>query len=247
MLDIPAPLPKPANEPVLSYAPGSPERKAIKEALAAMTTVRPDIPHVVGGKELHDGEPFVVRAPHNHELELGRGHHGGAAVTEKAIAAALAAAPAWAATRFEDRARVFERAASLLAGPFRQTVNAATMLGQSKTVFQAEIDAACELVDFLRFNVYFASRLAEQPTSPSGTVERAGASPARRVRARDDPVQLHRHRGQPADGAGSDGQRRRLEARAEPSARSPSHDEGARGRWIASGRHQPRSRRGSRA
>jgi len=168
MLDIPAPLPKPPNEPVLHYAPGSPERKAIQEALRTMASECPDVPHVVGGKELRDGEAFVVRAPHAHNLELARAHHGGAAVTEKAIAAALAAAPAWARTPFEERARILERAASLLAGPWRQTLNAATMLGQSKTVFQAEIDSACELIDFLRFNVHFASHLAEQPISTDG-------------------------------------------------------------------------------
>ncbi len=168
MLDIPAPLPLPTNEPVLSYAPGSPERKALKDALAKMAGERVDIPHVVAGKELHDGEKFSVRAPHDHALELGVARHGGAVVAEKAIAAALAAAPAWAATSFEDRARVLMRAASLLAGPWRATLNAATMLGQSKTAYQAEIDAACELIDFLRFNVCFASRLAEQPLSPDG-------------------------------------------------------------------------------
>src|SRR5579885_863719 len=166
MLDIPAPLPQPTNEPVLSYAPGSPERKALKDALAKMAAEKVDIPHVVAGKEMRDGESFSVRAPHDHSLELGRAHHGGAAVAEKAIAAALAAAPAWAATPFEDRARILLRAASLLAGPWRATLNAATMLGQSKTAYQAEIDSACELIDFLRFNVHFASRLAEQPISP---------------------------------------------------------------------------------
>ncbi len=168
MLDIPAGLPKPPNEPVQHYAPGTPERKAIKEALAKMAGECVDVPHVVGGVELHDGEAFDVRAPHDHKLLLARAHHGGAGVTEKAIAAALVAAPGWARTPFEERARVLERAASLLAGPWRQTLNAATMLGQSKTIFQAEIDSACELIDFLRFNVCFASHLAEQPLSVDG-------------------------------------------------------------------------------
>src|SRR5262245_12482090 len=98
MLDIPAPLPQPTNEPVLSYAPGSPERKALKEALAKMAGEHVDIPHVIAGKELRDGETFSVKAPHDHSLELAKAHHGGAAVTEKAIGAALAAAPAWAET-----------------------------------------------------------------------------------------------------------------------------------------------------
>jgi 1-pyrroline-5-carboxylate dehydrogenase len=169
MLDIPATIPQPSNEPVLSYAPGSPERKSLKAALAKMAGERPEIPHVVGGAELHEGDVFAVRAPHDHALELGRARHGKGPVTEKAIAAALAAAPAWAQTPFEERARVLLRAASLLAGPWRATLNAATMLGQSKTAYQAEIDSACELIDFLRFNAHFGSRLAEQPHSPAGT------------------------------------------------------------------------------
>jgi 1-pyrroline-5-carboxylate dehydrogenase len=168
MLDVAAPSPEPVNEPVLSYAPGSAERKSIKDALASMAKERIDIPHVIAGKELRDGAAFSVRAPHDHSLELATAHHGGAAMAEKAIAAALAAAPAWAKTPFDARARIFQRAASLLAGPWRTTLNAATMLGQSKTVYQAEIDSACELIDFLRFNVHFASRIAEQPISPDG-------------------------------------------------------------------------------
>ena len=168
MLDLPTPKPLPANEPVLAYAPGSPERAALKQALSAMAAERPDVPHVVGGRELRDGDAFEVKAPPDHGLVLARAHEGGRAVTERAIQAALAAAPGWAAASLEERARVFQRAADLLAGPFRQVLNAATMLGQSKTAFQAEIDSACELIDFLRFNVAFASRLAEQPLSPPG-------------------------------------------------------------------------------
>lgn len=169
MLDLPSPKPLPANEPVLSYAPGSPERARLKSALAAMAKEKPDVPHVIGGKELRDGTSFDVKAPHDHALTLAVAHEGGHAMAEKAISAALSAASGWAATSFEERARVFVRAAELLAGPWRQTINAATMLGQSKTAFQAEIDSACELIDFLRFNVAYASRLAEQPLSPSGS------------------------------------------------------------------------------
>lgn len=169
MLDLPTTLPTPLNEPILSYAPSSPERAALKNALAAMAAERPDIPHVVAGKESREGEVYEVRAPHDHQLLLATCHDGGHAVAERAIAAALAAAPGWAATPFAERARVFQRAAELLAGPRRQVLNAATMLGQSKTAYQAEIDAACEFIDFLRFNVAFASRLAEhQPISPPG-------------------------------------------------------------------------------
>lgn len=169
MLDLPTPSPVPANEPILNYAPGSPERAALKSALAAMAKERPDVPHVVGGKESREGATYEVRAPHDHEQLLATCHDAGHAVTERAITAALAAAPGWASTTFAERARVFLRAAELLAGPWRQTLNAATMLGQSKTAYQAEIDASCELIDFLRFNVAFASRLAEhQPISPNG-------------------------------------------------------------------------------
>ncbi len=168
MLDHPNPLPLPSNEPVLSYAPGSPERGALKAALRSMAADKPEIPHVIGGKPSHDGAALDVRSPHRHAHVLATFHDGGAAAAERAIAASRAAAPGWAAMPFEDRARIFQKAAELLAGPFRQTLNAATMLGQSKTAYQAEIDSACELIDFLRFNVAFASRLAEQPYSPAG-------------------------------------------------------------------------------
>ena len=172
MLDLPAPLPLPVNEPILSYAPGSAERATLKAALATMSKEQIDVPHVVGGKESREGAIYEVRAPHDHRLLLATCHDGGsgpAGVTERAITAALAAAPAWAAMPFDERARIFARAAELLAGPWRQVINAATMLGQSKTAYQAEIDAACELIDFLRFNVAFASRLVEhQPISPAG-------------------------------------------------------------------------------
>jgi 1-pyrroline-5-carboxylate dehydrogenase len=170
MLDLPTPKPLPSNEPILSYAPGSPERAALKEALGSMAGERPDVPHVIAGKELREGAAFEVRAPHDHGLLLATAHQGGRPVAEQAIEAALRAAPGWGEASFEERARVFLRAAELLAGPFRQVLNAATMLGQSKTAYQAEIDSACELIDFLRFNVAFASRLAEQPISPPGVL-----------------------------------------------------------------------------
>jgi 1-pyrroline-5-carboxylate dehydrogenase len=168
MLDVPTPRPLPANEPVLSYAPGTPERAALKAAIRRMENECPDIPHVVGGVDVHEGPRYEVCAPHRHAHLLARAHHGGRHVAERAIAAALRAAPAWARTPFDERARVFLRAAELLAGPWRQVLNAATVLGQSKTAFQAEIDSACELIDFLRFNVAYASRLAEQPLSSAG-------------------------------------------------------------------------------
>ncbi len=168
MLDLPRPLPAPVNEPNLSYAPGTPERAELKSALGAMAKECPDIPHVIGGAPSHEGASFDVRSPHRHAHVVAKAHDGGEAATQKAIAAARKVATEWAETPFETRARIFARAADLLAGPFRQTLNAATMLGQSKTAFQAEIDAACELIDFLRFNVHFASKLAEEPISPPG-------------------------------------------------------------------------------
>ncbi len=168
MLDIPHPLPMPTNEPTHAYAPGSPERARLKEVLGQMASECPDVPHVIGGREVREGATFDVRNPCEHAHVLARAHVSSVALGQKAIDAALAAAPAWAATRLEDRARVFLRAADLLAGPWRATLNAATMLGQSKTAIQAEIDAACELVDFLRFNVAFASRITEQPVSAPG-------------------------------------------------------------------------------
>src|SRR5262245_35681523 len=111
MLDLPTPKPLPANEPVLSYAPGSPERTALKATLSSMAKERTDVPHVVGGKDLHEGATFDVRAPHDHGLVLATCHDAGAGVTSKAIEAALSAAPSWAATAFEERARIFQRAA----------------------------------------------------------------------------------------------------------------------------------------
>jgi 1-pyrroline-5-carboxylate dehydrogenase len=170
MFDVPTSVPLPTNEPVLSYAPGSPERARLKEVLTRMQGECPDIPHRVGGKELREGAVVDVRAPHEHRRVLAHIHDGGQPVARRAIDAALAAAPAWAATPFDERARIFLKAAELLAGPWRQILNAATMLGQSKTAYQAEIDSACELVDFLRFNVHYASRLAEQPISPPGVL-----------------------------------------------------------------------------
>ena len=168
MLDVAQPLPLPQNEPVLSYAPGSPERAALKSALKSLAAERLEIPHVIGGAAVHEGETFDVTSPHEHQKVLGRARNATPAIVTRAIDSALAAQRDWAAMRFDDRARIFLRAADLLAGPYRATLNAATMLGQSKTAFQAEIDAACELIDFLRFNVAFASRLAEQPVSSPG-------------------------------------------------------------------------------
>ena len=162
--------PSPANEPVLSYAPGSPERALLKRTLEQTSQETQDFPLFIGGKEVRTGDVGEARCPHAHRKVLGRFHRAGPAEVESAIGAAREARQSWAEASWHQRAAVFLRAAELLAGKYRQTLNAATMLGQSKTSHQAEIDAACELVDFWRFNVSFMARiLSEQPESAPGT------------------------------------------------------------------------------
>ena len=163
-------FPEPKNEPVLGYLPGSAERAALKSTLASMSAERVEVPLYIGADRVRTGRTLQIVSPHRHRHVLGTLHSGGAAQVEAAIGAAKEAAPAWAALPWEQRAAVFLRAAELLAGPWRARLNAATMLGQSKTCHQAEIDAACELIDFWRFNVFFLRRLmeAEQPLSVPG-------------------------------------------------------------------------------
>jgi 1-pyrroline-5-carboxylate dehydrogenase len=159
-------VPPPANEPVKSYAPGSPERAALKERLRSMSSERIDIPLIIGGKEIHTGELAESVMPHNHRHVLAQWRRAGAASIDQAVTAAKKASKDWANWAWEDRAAVFLKAAELLATTWRPTVNAATMLGQSKTAYQAEIDAACELIDFWRFNPHYAQSLYdEQPLS----------------------------------------------------------------------------------
>jgi 1-pyrroline-5-carboxylate dehydrogenase len=159
-------VPAPTNDPNFSYAPGTPERAAIKARLAAMAGERIEIPLIIGGKEVRTGHTAPAVMPHKHSHVLAVYHKAGAKEVRLAIRAAAAARRDWANWRWEDRAAVFLRAAELLTTTWRQTLNAATMLGQSKTVFQAEIDAASELIDFWRFNVGFAQELyQEQPAS----------------------------------------------------------------------------------
>lgn len=161
--------PHPTNEPAFSYAPGTAERAQLKARLAQMSGERPDIPLIIGGKEVRTGQIFEVRAPHRHAQVLATVHAAGPAEVERAIVAAMAARASWGTTPFQDRAAIFLRAAELLATAARATINAATMLGQSKTAYQAEIDAVCEAVDFLRFNVAFAQQLYDlQPHSAPG-------------------------------------------------------------------------------
>ena len=171
-------VPKPDNEPVLSYAPGTRERAQIEKALVSVAKADVEVPVVAGGEELRTGDIFDVTMPHAHRERVGRVHQARAADVERAIDGAMRVAPAWAAMSSADRAAIFLRAADLIAGPYRAEVNAACMLGQGKTVHQAEIDAACELIDFLRFNVFFAERIREeQPRSVPGTWNRSDYRP----------------------------------------------------------------------
>ncbi|MBI4425608.1 MAG: L-glutamate gamma-semialdehyde dehydrogenase [Elusimicrobia bacterium] len=163
-------IPPPVNEPVLNYAPGSAEKKALKARLAEMKSREVDIPLFIGGKEVRTGKTVECRSPHEHGRLLGRYHKGGPKEYKAAIDAAVRARRDWAAMPFHARAAIFLRAAELLANDWRWTLNAATMLCQSKTAHQAEIDAACELVDFYRFNVKFAEQIYDQqPQSSRGT------------------------------------------------------------------------------
>ena len=162
-------LPQPVNEPVRDYPPGSPERASLKARLDEMAGRQIEIPMVIGGEEVRTGRTADVVMPHDHQHVLGQYHQGGEEEVTRAIAAAADARREWAELSWEARAAVFLRAAELLAGPWRDTMNAATMLGQSKTAYQAEIDAACELADFWRYNVSYMHRLmSEQPISSPG-------------------------------------------------------------------------------
>jgi len=158
---------RPVNEPVFDYAPGSPEREELIKKLAELKSRAADIPLIIGGKEVRTGRTSDIIIPHDNKNKLGRYHKAGAAEVQAAIEASNAAREAWARRSWRERAAVFQKAAQLLAGPWRQTLNAATMLGQSKTPHQAEIDAACELTDFYRFNPYYLGQLYEQQPASS--------------------------------------------------------------------------------
>ncbi|MGV0793416.1 L-glutamate gamma-semialdehyde dehydrogenase [Mycolicibacterium sp. XJ1819] len=172
-------VPLPDNEPVLDYAPGSAERTRLTDALRDLSADHVDLPHVIGGtRRMGAGAVVDVVQPHRHRARLGTFTNADHADAAAAVDAALAAKPQWEATPFDERVAVFLRAADLLAGPWREKLCAATMLGQSKSAYQAEIDAACELVDFWRFNVAFARRiLAQQPISVRGVWNRTDYRP----------------------------------------------------------------------
>ena len=163
-------VPRPVNQPVRSFAPGTPERATLRKSLAQQSSQQIDIPLLIDGKEVQTGRTAKTVMPHRHSHVLATWHKAGAKEVTQAIQAALKTHKEWSSWKFEDRAAIFLRAAELLATVRRDEVNAATMLNQSKTAHQSEIDAVCEAIDFLRFNVHFAERIYhDQPLSPAGT------------------------------------------------------------------------------
>jgi len=162
-------VPEPVNEPVLNYAPGSKERIELKKMLEECRSKTIDVPMYIGSEEVRGEKTSDIRPPHDHQHLLGKFHVSDASHVTLAIDAALAAKPKWEALNWEQRAAIFLKAADLIAGPYRAKLNAATMLGQSKNAYQAEIDSACEIIDFLRFNVHFMSQIYhDQPMSSKG-------------------------------------------------------------------------------
>lgn len=162
-------LPVPVNEPVLNYSPGSPEKTELKKKLAELQSKEIEIPLIIGGEEIKTGKTAEIRVPHNLSKKLGVYHKAGEKEVKMAIEAALEARKLWSEMPWEHRASIFNKAAELLSGPWRAAINAATMLGQSKTAYQAEIDSACELIDFWRFNSFYMTQImAEQPYSSKG-------------------------------------------------------------------------------
>ena len=171
-------VPVAINEPVLNYAPGSPERASIKAALKKMRSEVRDIPMYIDGKEVRSDKQGQIRPPHDHQSVVANYHQGNKTHIESAIKAALAAREKWASLDWEHRASIFLKAAELLAGPYRALINAATMVGQSKSIYQAEIDAACEMIDFLRFNVQYMREIyTQQPISSKGVYNRLEQRP----------------------------------------------------------------------
>jgi 1-pyrroline-5-carboxylate dehydrogenase len=161
--------PLPVNEPILAYAPGSPEKTRLKAVLKELKSQQVDVPMIINGEEVRTGKTQDIRPPHEHAHKLGHFHIGDASHVELAIEAALNARHAWSEMSFENRANIFLKAADLIATKYRPYMNGTTMLGQSKNAFQAEIDAACEIIDFLRFNVHFLAEIyQQQPISGPG-------------------------------------------------------------------------------
>jgi 1-pyrroline-5-carboxylate dehydrogenase len=171
-------VPPPKNEPVLSYAPGSAERESIKKALAELKANPIEIPMYINGQEVRAGKKLEIRSPHNHNLVLGHYWQGGEAEVKTAVDGSMEAAKTWAYMPWEQRAAIFLKAAELMAGPYRYIMNAAAMLAHSKNIYQAEIDAVCELVDFFRFNAHFMQQIYDiQPLSAPGIWDRTDHRP----------------------------------------------------------------------
>ena len=171
-------IPAPENEPVYSYAPGTPERADLKAALKQVGSERPDIPLIIGGKEIRTGRTHQIRSPHDHGQCLGVWHEAGAEEARRAIVDSVEARREWAAWAWEDRVAVFLRAAEMLRTTWRPRINASTMLGQSKNAFQSEIDAACEVIDFFRYGAFFAEQIFDQqPHSETGIWNRLDYRP----------------------------------------------------------------------
>jgi len=172
-------VPEPVNEPVKSYAPGSPERKELQEMLKSFRAKQIDVPMYIGSEEVRTDKKRPLNPPHDHQHVLGYFHEGDVSHVEQAVNAALGAKLAWESMEWEQRAAIFLKAADLLAGPYRAKINAATMLGQSKNAYQAEIDAACEFIDFLRFNVKYMVEIYSQqpPVSGNGVWNRVEQRP----------------------------------------------------------------------
>ena len=188
-------IPQPHNEPILSYAPGTPERAALQEKLKTVWQDEIEIPVIVGGKEVRSGDTYQVVSPHDHGHTLATVHSADAATVAAAAAAAVEAQREWASWSFTDRAAVFLKAADLLAGPWRDLINASTMAGQSKTVFQAEIDAACEMITVSATVFFFPSpqlHLAEGLLQEHPYLGRIGlvVRPAKRREQLNRPVHL---------------------------------------------------------
>ena len=245
-MDAVTQVPTPVNEPVHGYAPGSPERARLEARLKELAENPVDLPMTIGGeKRMGGGERFDVVQPHNHKARLGTYANATQQDAQDAIDAALAAAPAWRAMAFDDRAAIILRAAELLSGPWRETLAASTMLGQSKTAQQAEIDCPCELIDFWRFNVDYAREiLAEQPPANStGVWNRLDHRPLEGFVYAITPFNFTRDRRQSAHRPRPHGQRRGLEALPDPDPRRRPADAAAGGGGPAQGRHQPRHRR----
>ncbi len=191
-------VPAPVNEPVLDYAPGSPERAALELALVELGSDSIELPHTIAGERVTGtGRKIAVRQPHAHRKVLGTLRNATVKEGQAAVDAAKAAAPMWRELSFDDRAAILLKAAELLAGPWRARLNAATMLGQSKTAYQAEIDAACELIDFWRLNVHFARRSSRSSrrstprasgTGPTTARSRASSTPSPRSTSPPSPA-----------------------------------------------------------